>query len=191
MSSFFVDKVGRRSLLIYSLFGTGISLAIAGTYFFLQEVAHVKQSSLRYFGYIPFIALILSNVISTVGFNSIIGIIHAEIFPLNVKALAMTSLNVFGGFLGFTVAKGYQAVKNVSGLYGVLWIFSSIAIFGAVFTYFTVPETRGKSLREIQDMLNFGANNGLDEENRINDNNIENEESTELKQLRKETDVKH
>ncbi|XP_045448852.1 facilitated trehalose transporter Tret1-like [Melitaea cinxia] len=189
MSSFLVDKVGRRPLLIYSLLGTGISLVIAGIYFFLQEVAHVKQSSLRSFGYIPFIALILSNVISTVGFSSIIGIIHAEIFPLNVKALAMTSLNVFGGFLGFTVAKGYQAIKNVSGLYGVLWTFASIAIFGAAFTYFTVPETRGKSLREIQDMLNFGANSGLDEENRINDNNIEKEERIELNQLQKETDV--
>ncbi|CAH2106565.1 unnamed protein product [Euphydryas editha] len=191
MSLILVDKVGRRPLLIYSFFGTAFSLAVAGTYFFLQEVAHVNQSSLRSFGYIPFIAIIVSNVISTVGFNSIIRIIHGEIFPLNVKAVAMTSLNVFGGFLGFTVAKGYQAVKNISGLCGVFWIFSSIAIFGAIFSYLTVPETRGKSLREIQDILNFGASNGLDEENRINDIHIEKDECTELKQLRKETDVKN
>ncbi|XP_047529781.1 facilitated trehalose transporter Tret1-like [Vanessa atalanta] len=183
MSSCLADRVGRRPLLIYSFLGTGVSLAIAGSYFFLQEVVRIDHSSLRTFGYIPFVAIIFSNVISTVGFNSIIGIIPAEIFPLNVKAVAMTSLNVFGGFLGFSVAKSYQAIKNISGLWGVFLIFALVAISGAIFSYFIVPETRGKSLREIQDILNTGVNDVPEGESGV--------ECTELKQLREENDINH
>ncbi|XP_045772290.1 facilitated trehalose transporter Tret1-2 homolog isoform X1 [Maniola jurtina] len=188
MSSTLVDRVGRRPLLIYSYTGTGICLAVAGTYFFLQEYLHVDHSILKSFGKAAFVAIILSNGISTLGYNSVIGIISAEIFPLNIKSVAMTSLNVFGGCLGFSVAKSYQAIKNVSGFCGVFWIFSGVALSGAVFSYFTVPETSGKSLQEIQDILQIGTVSS-DEENNLNDaNDVEIvEKCRELKELRKDS----
>ncbi|CAH2268998.1 jg16022 [Pararge aegeria aegeria] len=168
MSSTLVDRVGRRPLLIYSFFGTGISLSVAGTYFFLQEYVRVDHAILKSYGIAAFVAIILSNGISTLGFNSIIGIISAEIFPLNIKTVAMTSLNVFGGCLGFSVAKSYQAINNVSGFYGVFWIFASSAFLGAIFSYIAVPETKGKSLREIQEILQIGTA-CTEEESKLND----------------------
>lgn len=91
------------------------------------------------------------------GFNVIISVIQAEIFPLNVRAIAMTSLNILGGFMGFLVPKCYQKIKHGLGLYGAFWFFSCVAVFGAIFSYVMVPETKGKSLREIQDLLQIGT----------------------------------
>ncbi|XP_050670795.1 facilitated trehalose transporter Tret1-like [Leptidea sinapis] len=153
MSSMLADRVGRRPLLIYSFFGSSVSLAIVGTYFFLLEVLSINNTSLQPYGFITFAGIVSSSVISTFGFNSIIGVIQGEVFPMNVKAVAITSLNIYGGILGFTVTKLFQKIKDATGLCGVFWFFSSVALLGSIFSFFIIPETKGKSLREIQVML--------------------------------------
>ncbi|KAL0841084.1 hypothetical protein ABMA28_014847 [Loxostege sticticalis] len=153
MSSVLADRVGRRPLLIYSFLGTGICHIIAGAYFFCQEVLKINQASLTPYAIIPLIGILGSSVISTLGFSSIIFVVPAEIFPINIKAVAMASLSIYGGILGFIVAKFFQDLKDWTGLCGVFWIYSGVAIAGALFSFIYVPETKGKSLREIQVLL--------------------------------------
>lgn len=90
---------------------------------------------------------------SSLGFNSVIGIIQAEIFALNIKAIALTSLCIFGGLLNFIVTRSYQIFLDLVGLCGVFWILGLFAFSGSIFSFFVVPETRGKSLRDIQILL--------------------------------------
>ncbi|XP_068631633.1 facilitated trehalose transporter Tret1-like [Battus philenor] len=179
ISSVLVDRVGRRPLLIYSFVGTGLALGVVGTYFFLLNVVRIDHATLSPYGVVTFVGIITSTIISNLGFQSIAGIIPAEIFPLNVKAVAMTSLNILGGLSGFAVARGYQLTKDVLGLSGVFWIFTFVTFSGAVFTYFFVPETRGKSFHEIQVMLqgDLYEANGLQ--------NMHLKEETELTKLNK------
>lgn len=146
-ASAIVDKIGRRPLLVCSFFSCGISLAIVGTYFYIQP------TSSPHYSYIPFIGIILTSMMSILGYETIVFLIIAEIFPLNVKSVAMTLQNILGGFLNFLSVKGYQEVKDVAGLAGVFWFYAGVATIGAVFSYFMVPETKGKSLREIQVVL--------------------------------------
>ncbi|CAH0719493.1 unnamed protein product, partial [Brenthis ino] len=188
ISSIFADRIGRRPILICSFLGTGVCLVLAGSYFFLQEVIRLDQTDLRTFRYVPFISIILSNVIATMGFNAIIGVIQAEIFPLNVRAVAMTSLNILGGILGFIVPKCYQAIKNNSGLCGVFWIFSCVAFSGAIFSYFMVPETKGKSLHEIQEILKIGIDDVPTMDDGVSDVKVD--ETLELMEQKKENDLK-
>ncbi|CAK1595951.1 unnamed protein product [Parnassius mnemosyne] len=185
ISSLLVDRVGRRPLLIYSFFGTGISFAVVGSYFFLLDVVQIDHNSLSPYGILTFIGIILSAIISNLGFNSIVGIIPAEIFPLNVKAVAMTSLNILGGIMGFVVGRGYQVIKDLLGLSGVFWIFALVTFGGATFSYFLVPETRGKSLHEIKIMLQGDAYN---ERHADEIKKSELEVETELTALRREND---
>ncbi|XP_075973103.1 facilitated trehalose transporter Tret1-like [Anticarsia gemmatalis] len=142
--SVIVDKVGRKPLLLYSYLGSAITLVIVGAYFFIQP------TSSSFYGYIPFIAIIAYTVISNLGYNSLVNTILAEVFPMNVKSVGTTLTLILGGFLNFLAVKGYQAMKDISGLTGVFWFYGSWALFGAVFTHFVVLETKGKSLREIQ-----------------------------------------
>ncbi|XP_060803000.1 facilitated trehalose transporter Tret1-2 homolog isoform X2 [Amyelois transitella] len=153
MSSLLSDRVGRRPLLIYSFLGTGILLGLVAAYFFCQEVLLIERQTLRQYSWIPFVGIILSTIISTLGYNSLAFLIPAEMFLLNVKSTALTWLNVFGGILGFGVAKGYQEIENVSGLFGVFTLLSGVAIAGTIFSYVLVPETKGKSLKEIRQLL--------------------------------------
>lgn len=141
--------MGRRTLLIYSFFGSFIALAIVGSSFYFEEVKIIHNHS-SIFSYVVFISLVLFNIISTLGFDTLIFVVPAEIFPLNVKSVAMTSMNLFGAVITFIAVKGYQILKDWTGLYGVFWFFSTSALVGAMFSYAVVPETKGKSLREIQ-----------------------------------------
>uniref|UniRef100_A0A2A4JTV9 Major facilitator superfamily (MFS) profile domain-containing protein n=1 Tax=Heliothis virescens TaxID=7102 RepID=A0A2A4JTV9_HELVI len=190
MSSVLVDRVGRRPLLIFSYIGTGVSLGAVGLYFFLQDVLSISQDTLATIAFIPLFGIILANVISTIGFNSLIFIIPAEIFPMNVKAIAMTSLSLFGAALGFTVALGYQRVKDFWGLTSVFWIFAGFAIGGAVFCYFLVTETKGKDLKDIQvelqgdgyDPVAFELEDTLE---KVLASKVDDENCTEMEELKK------
>lgn len=189
MSSVLVDRVGRRKLLVLSYIGTGASLAAVGVYFFFQEVIHIGHDTLTAISFIPLLGIILANVISTIGFNSLIYIIPAEIFPLNVKAVAMTSLSLFGAALGFTVAMGYQRVKDYCGLTAVFWIFAAFGFGGSIFSYFLVTETNCKNLRDIQAELQGDDYKAVDINEELEDVTVRKEDCTEMEELNKKENI--
>lgn len=189
MSSFLADRYGRRPLLIVSYLGTGLSLAIVALYFLLLQVVKLDHNTISPYGFLAFVGILGSNIISTIGFNSLISVIPPEIFPMNVKAVAMTSFSIFGGILNFSLGRGYQLVKDIVGLFGVFVFFTVFSISGAVFSYFFIPETKGKSLKEIQILLQ-GDSYEADEVT-LNPMNVfvDDVESKELKDLvRKNSD---
>lgn len=149
MTTVVIDRVGRRPLLFYSCIAYGASLTIVAMYFFFKDLIEVDLTTLRLFGFVPFAGIIISNVISTLGITSPIFIIPGEIFPTNIKAVALSSLNIYSGFLGFLAAHSYQTLKDAAGLTGVFLLFATVSFFGSVFVYFYLPETKGKSLYEI------------------------------------------
>lgn len=188
MPSVLADKLGRRPLLIYSYLGVMISLAVVGIYFFLLEVIGLSKEVLSPYGFITLTGITCSNIISTIGFQSIVNVVVGEIFPLNVKATAMTALSIFGGLLSFAVARGYQILKDYLGLCGVFWIFAGVALFGALFSIALVPETKGKSLREIQEQLQgdlYYEDEVTSLHMVVSNGTCENDKDVELKELKK------
>ncbi|XP_028043885.1 facilitated trehalose transporter Tret1-like isoform X2 [Bombyx mandarina] len=149
ISSYLVDKVGRRPLLIVTYICTGVTLIIVGIYFYFQEVVGIDIEASSPLRYIPFVGVFLSISLSTIGYDSLVYIIPAEIFPINVKSLAITYLNIYGGLMNFLAVKGFQNMRDWTGLYGVFWYFAAFALLGGTFSFFMAPETKGKSLREI------------------------------------------
>ncbi|KAM3964350.1 LOW QUALITY PROTEIN: facilitated trehalose transporter Tret1-like [Aphomia sociella] len=153
VSSVIADKVGRRPQLIYTYFGSGLSLAVVAAYFCSQEIIKIEQSRLSPYAIVVFVGIIVFSIISSLGVNSIIYTIQGEVFPLNVKLLAVTCLNIFGGIFNFSITKSYQSLKDATGMFGVFTFFTIVSFVSIVFVYFIVPETKGKSLSEIQAIL--------------------------------------
>lgn len=59
----------------------------------------------------------------------------------------------FSIFLAFVITKTFTNLKDLLGDGPTFWLFSGLSILGTVFVFFVVPETKGKSLNEIQQML--------------------------------------
>jgi hypothetical protein len=55
--------------------------------------------------------------------------------------------------LTFIVASSFSSISSLVGIGGAFWIFAAFSIVGTVFVYLKVPETKGKSLADIQRML--------------------------------------
>ncbi|RZF36108.1 hypothetical protein LSTR_LSTR016917, partial [Laodelphax striatellus] len=77
-----------------------------------------------------------------------------EIFPPNVKETASGTVTSFSFFLAFIITKFYPNVDETLGSFSAFWIFSGFCILAFNFVIFLMPNTRGLSLPEIQDLLN-------------------------------------
>lgn len=80
-----------------------------------------------------------------------------ELFPAETKAVASGVAVMLNWFLVFLVTKTFPMMNTDLGTDTTFWIFAAIMAIATVFTYFFVPETKGKSLQEIQEELQNGV----------------------------------
>ncbi len=76
-----------------------------------------------------------------------------EIFPADVKGFASSISGAFNWILAFIITKTFTNIRDAIGLGETFWLFSAFSVVGTVFVFFVVPETKGKSLSDIQKML--------------------------------------
>lgn len=76
-----------------------------------------------------------------------------ELFSSDVKGIAGSLTGTLNWSLAFVVTIAYPALSHSIGISACFLIFTALSIIGTFFTFFLVPETKGKSLKEIQDML--------------------------------------
>jgi len=143
-----IDRWGRRPLLLYGLLGMFISLVILGTAFYFPSFA-----ALRWVAVASMVTYIASFAMSL---GPIMWLIISEIFPLNIRGVgASVSISASWGFnmlvsLTFLTLIQFIGTSHTFGLYAVL------CIFGWIFVYFLVPETKNCSLEQIENNLRLG-----------------------------------
>ncbi|XP_025269915.1 facilitated trehalose transporter Tret1 isoform X2 [Camponotus floridanus] len=77
----------------------------------------------------------------------------SEIFPINVKALGSMIILIARELLEFVVITSYMIIADIAGTHVPFWIFTACNFAGALFIFFYVPETKGKTLEQIQEEL--------------------------------------
>lgn len=150
VSAGLIDKAGRRVLTMTSCFGGFIVELLTSLYFFLALKNIVDTT---YISWIPFITISSYAGFYSIGMGPIVTIIQSELFPPNIKGVAASIVTIVHAGSSSVVTKMYQVVSDSWGYYVSFFIFSLSCLFGSIFTYFFVPETKGKSLIEIQDNL--------------------------------------
>ncbi|KAH0956781.1 hypothetical protein HN011_009731 [Eciton burchellii] len=148
-----IDRAGRKPLLIFSSAIMSMSLVALGLYFNLQA----KGSNIGQLGWLPLTSLTLFMIAFSVGLGPIPWVLMGELFPTETKALASGIAVLLNWFLVFLVTKTFPAMNKELGADITFWIFAAIMAIATAFTYFLVPETKGKSLQEIQEELRKGA----------------------------------
>ncbi|XP_066601877.1 facilitated trehalose transporter Tret1-like [Prorops nasuta] len=149
VTTFVVDKLGRKPLILASGFVAGLCNLAIGSFFYAREYLQQDVSS---YSLVPFIASMVLVFSLNCGINSLQIIIMSEIFATDVKALSSCLLGMCGGLFACVSAKLYIALA-ITWAYGhslpfisfflVMWI--SVAII-----LYLLPETKGKSFAQIQ-----------------------------------------
>ncbi|XP_015597181.1 facilitated trehalose transporter Tret1 isoform X2 [Cephus cinctus] len=144
-----VDKVGRKPLLLFSSAGTCFCLCLLAIFFHLQY-ANMNVSSISW---LPLVTIILFNVPYSMGIGSLPNAVLSEIFPTNVKAWATMLASTYGSLLGMILIKLFQVISDAKDVFAAFYTLAAIEASFIFFIYFIVPETKNKSLKEIQEIL--------------------------------------
>lgn len=146
-----VDRLGRKLILLISAAGMCLSLALFGVYFYMVSI---ESDSVPKLGWLPVTSLIAFVAVYCIGFGPLPWAVLGEMFPSNVKGIASSVVASTCWILGFLVAKYYSAMDEAVGSHWAFWIFGICCATAFVFTYTLVFETKGMSLKQIQDKLN-------------------------------------
>lgn len=146
VSTVIVDKLGRRLLLLISSVSMCITTLVMGVYYYCKAFGPSVESV----SWLPLVCICGFIILFSIGFGPIPWMMMGEIFSPQIKGVAGSSACLFNWLMAFIVTKFYSDVNNVLGAYGTFWIFSAVCALGVVFVFFLVPETKGKTLEEIQ-----------------------------------------
>lgn len=149
ISSIFIDNLGRKILLIFSGVGTCLSLIAFGVYFYLKE-AHLSVDEIFW---LPIVSIIFFMIAYASGFGPVPFVVLSEVFQQRIKSSAST-ITIFVCLIGtFCTTTFFPPIITYLGMSYVFWMLAVFCFISAVFTFWFVPETKGKSLQEIQQMM--------------------------------------
>ncbi|KAJ3706531.1 hypothetical protein LUZ61_010236 [Rhynchospora tenuis] len=149
---FWIDKVGRKILLYVSTIGMTACLAVLGTALALQK--NLSGSVMQDPGIGLAIFAVCANVaFYAVGMGPICWVVSSEVFPLRLRAKASALGQVGARVSSGLISMSFLSLSRAISVSGVFFIFSVISAIAVVFVKFCVPETKGKTLEEIETML--------------------------------------
>lgn len=138
----FIDKKGRKFLLIVSLVGCSISHAIMIAYMHLNS----RGIHMAFVHWTPILAMAMAIFMASIGIIPLTFICMAESYPSKMRAFGMTFGNVVLNIITFIVIKMYPILQNSIGLPMCLILFCVCCALGAIYVTIFVEETKGKEL---------------------------------------------
>lgn len=150
VASLVIDKLGRRILLFVSSLFVTISIFFLGVYFSLKNRSGIDEDVLGKLGFLPVSALCVFMVAYSLGLGPIPWVISSEIFPTEIKSIASSTAGTFNWFLAFVLTRFYLQICDYIGQDSTFYIFGFASMIGIFFVYIFVPETKGKTVSEIQ-----------------------------------------
>ena len=137
-----VDRVGRRFLMLMGSAGLAVIYALIG----LSYAMHTQGTH---------VLLLVVAAIAVYGCTlaPVTWVVLSEIFPNRIRGTAM-ALAVFALWAGcFTLTYSFPLLNQAFGPAGTFWIYAAICVLGFVFVFLRLPETKGKTLEEIEGLL--------------------------------------
>ncbi|MED6136677.1 hypothetical protein PIB30_058025 [Stylosanthes scabra] len=149
LGAILMDKSGRRPLITVSASGTFLGCCITGIAFYLKGQSLLLE-------WVPTFAVsgvLIYIAAFAIGLGSVPWVIMSEIFPINIKGSA-GSLVVLLTWLGaWIVSYTYNFLMDWSAP-GTFFLYAAGCLLTIVFVAKLVPETKGKTLEEIQACIN-------------------------------------
>lgn len=131
--------------------GIGMTIFIGGLslYLFLAERGTVISDK----GIIPTTCIMLYIFTNTLGFLTIPFSMVGEIFPSKVRDILSNLTVAISYLVGAINVKIYPNMLRLMHMYGLYFFFGIVSFIGLIFVILFLPETKGKTLSEIEDMF--------------------------------------
>lgn len=142
-----IETVGRRILLLVGFYAATVIQA-ANAYFIYAE--QYDTLDITFVAHIIFILFNLYGIIFIVCILPTIFILKSELFPQELKAIGSVSATVCNAMGEFVATKLFMFVWSTYGLYVNFGVYAVISFLSIIYVYTLIPETKGKSLVEIQ-----------------------------------------
>lgn len=143
---FLIEKMGRKSLLLLMSFMTGTAMLVLGTWFFFNGSHDLP-------GWIPIAAMCVSIFCTAAGFQPVPYVLLPEMFNFQLRGVVSSIGVAMTGLSDFLQTATFTPLANLIDIHGVFWMFTGICYFGTIFTLLFVPETKGKSLEQIYEVI--------------------------------------
>jgi sugar porter (SP) family MFS transporter len=143
LAIFLLDRVGRRPLLLIGIGGQAVGLAILGAAFQFHELASFKST-------IAISGLVIYVASFAIGLGPVFWLLISEIYPLKFRGAAMSAVTVVNWGMNMAVAVTFLTMVELIGHAGTFWVYGVIAVGAWFFCYRLVPETKGKTLEQIE-----------------------------------------
>ena len=137
-----IEKWGRRTLILLGAGGLGLIYLTLGTCYFFE----VK-------GVLMVVLVVAAISVYAMTLGPVTWTLLAEIFPNRVRGIAMATCT-FALWVGCcTLTFSFPSMNAALGSSGTFWIYSAICVCAFVFLWNRCPETKGKSLEELEKEL--------------------------------------
>ena len=137
-----VDRWGRRKLMLFGAAGLGAIYIILGTCYFFKVS-----------GILMVVCVVAAIACYAMSLGPITWVLLAELFPNKIRAAAM-GVCTFALWLGcFTLTYTFPLLNAGLGSFGTFWLYAAICIAGFIYLRSRLPETKGKSLEQLEKEL--------------------------------------
>jgi MFS transporter, SP family, galactose:H+ symporter len=144
-----IDRAGRRPLLLTGIAGMAVSLGVLGYVFRLSA----RSGGISELAVITLMAYVASFAISL---GPIFWLLIAEIYPLKIRGGAEGLAAGANWAANFLVSLTFLTLVQMFGPSQTFWLYGMLAVGAWIFSYYLVPETKGRSLEEIENSWRAG-----------------------------------
>jgi MFS transporter, SP family, galactose:H+ symporter len=138
-----LDRLGRRPLLLYGLAGMVLSLGLLG-------LAFLSPNLSNHLAWLSVICVMAYVACFAISLGPIFWLIIAEIYPLNVRSAAMSLAAMANWGSNLLVALTFLSLLRILGRPWTFWLYALVGVAAWTFVWRLVPETKGKTLEQIQ-----------------------------------------
>jgi MFS transporter, SP family, galactose:H+ symporter len=149
VSMWLIDRVGRRPLLLVGIAGMVITLGVLGTVFRMSS----QTGALGWLAVVSMMAYVASFAISL---GPIFWLLISEIYPLRIRSSTEGLAAAFNWGSNLLVSLTFLTLVEALGASPTFWLYGVCAIAAWIFSYYLVPETKGRTLEQIEQFWRSG-----------------------------------
>lgn len=137
-----VDSWGRRKLMLFGSGGLALIYILMGGMYYFQVSGW------------PVLLMVIAGIaVYAMSLAPITWVVLSEIFPNRIRGLGMALATFFLWIASFVLTFTFPILNSSLGASGTFWVYSMICVAGFLFIKAKLPETKNKSLEEIEKQL--------------------------------------